>query len=167
LAFRQLDDDFAALRGELANLSLVLADAATAEHTGCRWMRSMVRHAVLGLLSIVFVASCSSQGTAPVNTPHRGQAFGTEEQRLLACLDLRDHIVDLYASEYVSREGLSMSREERSAFRDGWAEELAKRGTFDRFEQSCFFSLTPSKYRCGMASQTTDGLVACMKLSSG
>lgn len=85
----------------------------------------------------------------------------------MACLDLRDHIVDLYADEYVSREGLSMSQQERSAFRDGWAEELAKRGTFDRFEQSCFLSLTPSKYRCGMASQTTDGLVACMKLSSG
>ena len=127
----------------------------------------MVRHAVLGLLSIVFVAGCSAHSAAPANAPHRSQAFGTEEQRLLACLDLRDHIVDLYASEYVSREGLSMSREERSAFRDGWAEELAKRGTFDRFEQSCFLSLTPSKYRCGMASQTTDGLVACMKLSSG
>jgi hypothetical protein len=116
---------------------------------------------------MVALAGCGSQAVPPVSTPHHAQAFGTEEQRLLACLDLRDHIVDLYASEYVSREGLAMSLEERSAFRDGWAEELAKRGTFDRFEQSCLFSLTPSKYRCGMASQTTDGLVACMKLSSG
>ena len=131
----------------------------------------MVRHAVLGLpfivALVVALAGCSSHSAPPVSSPHRSQVFGTEEQRLLACLDLRDHIVDLYASEYVSREGLSMSLEERSAFRDGWAEELAKHGTFDRFEQSCFLSLTPSKYRCGMASQTTDGLVACMKLSSG
>jgi hypothetical protein len=59
-----------------------------------------------------------------------------------------------------------MSPRERTAFRDGWAEELAKRGTFERFEQSCFYSLTPKKYECGMASQTTDGLVACMKLSA-
>jgi hypothetical protein len=132
-------------------------------------MPSMVRHAVLGLVFVGLFAGCSASRSIPVNAPHRSQSqvFGTEEQRLLACLDLRDHIVDLYASEYVSREGLSMSSEERSAFRDGWAEELAKRGTFDRFEQSCFLSLTPSKYRCGMASQTTDGLVACMKLSSG
>ena len=122
---------------------------------------------VIRLVFIVALAGCSARSATPVNAPHRSQAFGTEEQRLMACLDLRDHIVDLYAEEYVSREGLSMSQQERSAFRDGWAEELAKRGTFDRFEQSCFLSLTPSKYRCGMASQTTDGLVACMKLSSG
>lgn len=98
----------------------------------------------------------------PAQTP----AFANEEQKILACLDLRDHIVDLYANEYVVREGLDMSREQQSAFRDGWAEELAKRGTFDRFEQSCFFSLTPRKYECGMASKSTDGLVACMKLSA-
>lgn len=85
---------------------------------------------------------------------------------MLACLDLRDHIVDLYATEYVEHEGLSMSAAERSAFRDGWAEELARRGTFDRFQSSCHYGVTPSKYQCGMASQTTNGLVACMKLSA-
>jgi hypothetical protein len=123
----------------------------------------MVRHAVTALALFVALTGCASQST---NSPRRTQPFGTEEQKLLACLDLRDHIVDLYATEYVAREGLALSRAERTAFRDGWAEELAKRGTFERFEQSCFYSLTPSKYRCGMASQTTDGLVACMKLSS-
>lgn len=129
----------------------------------------MVRPAVLvatGFVTIAALAGCTQRTATVAASPHRSQAFVTEEQRLLACLDLRDHIVDLYANEYVSREGLTLSREERTAFRDGWAEELAKRGTFDRFEQSCFFSLTPSKYRCGMASQSTDGLVACMKLSS-
>ena len=115
--------------------------------------------AILGLS----LAGCGARGrtaSAPTHT------FDNEEQKILACLDLRDHIVDLYASEYVAREGVSMSAQERTAFRDGWAEELAKRGTFDRFEQSCFYSLTPRKYQCGMASQTTDGLVACMKLSA-
>ncbi|HLK38063.1 MAG TPA: hypothetical protein VKU41_14980 [Polyangiaceae bacterium] len=91
--------------------------------------------------------------------------FTTEEQKILACLDLQDHIVDLYASEYVSREGVAMSAAERTAFRDGWAEELAKRGTFERFEQSCFYGLTRRRYQCGMQSQTTGGLVACMRLS--
>jgi hypothetical protein len=127
----------------------------------------MVRRTALGLVLVVALAGCASQTVAPARAPRRSQAFITEEQKLLACLDLRDHIVELYANEYVSREGLSMSREERTAFREGWAEELAKRGTFDRFEQSCFYSLTPGKYRCGMASETTDGLVACMKLGSG
>lgn len=92
--------------------------------------------------------------------------FGTEEQKLLACLDLRDHIVEIYANEYVSREGLEMSPAEQNAFRAGWAEELAKKGTFERFEQSCSYSLTPPKYRCGMASQSTDGVVACMRVSA-
>ncbi|MBV9949078.1 MAG: hypothetical protein JOZ69_19675 [Myxococcales bacterium] len=125
----------------------------------------MVRPMLVVFSLAVAMAGCASR-TPDASTPRKNLAFTTEEQRLVACLDLRDHIVDLYASEYVSREGLSMSREERTAFRDGWAEELAKRGTFDRFEQSCFASLTPTKYRCGMASQTTDGLVACMKLGS-
>jgi hypothetical protein len=129
-------------------------------------MQSMVRPVVCSLVLVVALAGCASRAGADATSPHRTQPFATEEQKLLACLDLRDHIVELYATEYVSREGLTLSREERTAFRDGWAEELAKRGTFDRFEQSCFYSLTPSKYRCGMASQSPDGLAACMKLSS-
>jgi hypothetical protein len=130
--------------------------------------RRMVRLAVsaVALASTLALSACSPRSEA--KGPHSGQGsqFANEEQKLLACLDLRDHIVDLYATEYVVREGLAMSQQERTAFRDGWAEELAKRGTFDRFEQSCFFSLTPRKYECGMASQSTDGLVACMKLSA-
>ena len=74
-------------------------------------------------------------------------AVPDEEQKLLACLDLQDHIVDLYAREYVEHEGISLTSTEKVAFRDGWAEELAKRGTFDRFEQSCFYSLTPEQVR--------------------
>jgi hypothetical protein len=131
----------------------------------------MYRFTVTGLaVLVVSITGCAS--TIPsgsgLNAPRsasEGQ-FTTEEQKLLACLDLQDHIVDLYADEYVTREGVRMSSAERTAFRDGWAEELAKRGTFDRFEQSCFSGLTPRKYQCGMQSQTTDGLVACMKLSS-
>jgi hypothetical protein len=92
--------------------------------------------------------------------------FRTEEQKLTACLDLRDHIVDLYADAYVAQEGLAMDPVERVAFRDGWAMELARRGTFERFERSCFYGVTPRKYECGMQSQSTGGLAACMKLSS-
>jgi hypothetical protein len=129
----------------------------------------MVRFAVPVLAAVLgasWLAGCAAH--APVRAAHPSQdsQFANEEQKLFACLDLRDHIVDLYATEYVVREGLELSQQQRTAFRDGWAEELAKRGTFDRFEQSCFFSLTPRKYECGMASQTTDGLVACMKLSA-
>jgi hypothetical protein len=129
----------------------------------------MVRHAAPSLVVVslvVALAGCAAHTAGSAAAPRRTQAFVTEEQRLSACLDLRDHIVELYANEYVSREGIAMNRDQRTAFRDGWAEELAKRGTFERFEQSCFYSLTPTKYRCGMASQSTGGLVACMKLSS-
>jgi hypothetical protein len=117
-------------------------------------------------LAAFALVGCASRTQAKAPHSALDPQFANEEQKLLACLDLRDHIVDLYATEYVVREGLAMSQQERTAFRDGWAEELAKRGTFDRFEQSCFFSLTPRKYECGMASHTTDGLVACMKLSA-
>jgi hypothetical protein len=116
------------------------------------------------------IAGCASAQNARMLADERVAValptFANEDQKLLACLDLRDHIVDLYANQYVVREGLAMSPAEGVAFRDGWAEQLAKRGTFERFEQSCFVTLTPRKYECGMASQSTDGLVACMKLSA-
>jgi hypothetical protein len=91
--------------------------------------------------------------------------FPTEEQRILACLDLQDHLVDIYADEYVLREGARLSSRERAAFRDGWAEQLAKRGTFESFEESCFGNLTTRRYDCGMSSRTTGGVDACMRLS--
>ena len=103
-------------------------------------------------------AGCARGG--PVSSANHG--FPTEEQRQLACLDLRDHIVALYADAYAQGEGLAMSDAERTAFHAGWQEQLAKRGTFEPFEQSCFFSLTPRRYRCGMASRSPDTVAACM-----
>jgi hypothetical protein len=127
----------------------------------------IIRPAVTGLAIVVTLVGCAARNENEAKAPHRAQdaQFTTEEQKILACLDLQDHIVDLYAADYVSREGVAMSPAERTAFRDGWAEELAKRGTFERFEQTCFYGLTPRRYTCGMQSQTTGGLVACMKLS--
>ena len=119
------------------------------------------------LVALVALVGCAPRSNTARSSAHPTAApLATEEQRLMACLDLRDHIVSLYADEYVEQQGLDVSKNERAAFRSGWAEELAKKGTFESFEKSCFFSLTPRKYECGMASQTTDGLVACMKLSS-
>jgi len=116
------------------------------------------------------LAGCAAgpKSTTAAKAPQAGSGsqFTNQDQKILACLDLQDHIVDLYATDYVSREGGSMSTVELSAFRDGWAQELAKRGTFERFEQACFSGLTPGKYHCGMQSQTPDGLAACMRLSS-
>jgi hypothetical protein len=127
----------------------------------------MIRPAANAVVLLIALVGCASTRTiAPSSAPDRDHtAFSTEEQRLVACLDLQDHIVDLYADEYVSTQGLSLNPVERVAFRDGWAEELAKRGTFERFEQSCFLGVTPRKYECGMQSHSTGGLVACMKLS--
>ncbi len=121
----------------------------------------MLRFTLAGIALIATLAGCAARDAREA----RATQFPTEEQKILACLDLQDHIVDLYTSEYVEHEGVSLTSTEKVAFRDGWAEELAKRGTFDRFEQSCFYSLTPHKYECGMQSSTTGGLVACMKLS--
>jgi hypothetical protein len=128
----------------------------------------MIRHAVSSLALVVAIAGCASRSSSGAKSAVHANSsqFATEVQKQLACLDLRDHIVALYADEYVEDQGLELTKTERDAFRSSWAEELAKKGTFERFEQSCFLSLTPRKYQCGMASQTTDGLVACMKLSS-
>jgi len=131
----------------------------------------MVRRSASSLVVLTILAllaGCASREAREAKARAAGQsaAFSTEEARMMACLDLRDHIVNLYADEYVEEQGLSMTGNERTAFRHGWAEELARKGTFERFEQTCFYGLTPHKYECGMASTTTDGLTACMKFSS-
>jgi hypothetical protein len=132
----------------------------------------MVRRVAAPLLLIPLLvaslAGCASRAAREASAEAAGKdaAFVTEEQRMMACLDLRDHIVALYADEYVEEQGLSLSGNERVAFRHGWAEELARKGTFERFEQTCFYGLTLRKYECGMASTTTNGLTACMKFSS-
>jgi len=128
----------------------------------------MVRYIVIGFACAIALLGCAAGGSKPGAAPSAAKTgqFTTEEQRQMACLDLRDHIVALYADQYVEQEGLALSRAERTAFRDSWAQELARQGTFERFEQSCFYGLTPRKYECGMASSSTDGLAACMKLSA-
>jgi len=124
----------------------------------------------LALPLTLALSGCAAgpKSTAAAKAPQAapGSQFTDQDQKILACLDLQDHIVDLYASDYVSREGGSMNTMERTAFRDGWAQELAKRGTFERFEQACFSGLTQGKYHCGMQSSTPDGLAACMRLSA-
>ena len=126
----------------------------------------MVRHATRWLpLFVVALVGCASRSPTEATSAPAPERV-TEEQRLMACLDLRDHIVSIYADEYVEKQGLDLDTSELAAFRTVWAREIAKKGTFESFERSCFFSLTPRKYQCGMASQSVDGLVACMKLSS-
>ncbi|MCL2447322.1 MAG: hypothetical protein FWD17_00090 [Polyangiaceae bacterium] len=125
---------------------------------------------IVALACAIALPACVSRGAPAAAAGHGDDArFRTEDQRITACLDLRDHIVDLYATEYVSHEevdGAPLNAAARTAFRDGWAEELVKRGTFARFEDSCFAILTPRKYACGMQSRSTDGLAACMRLSA-
>jgi hypothetical protein len=107
------------------------------------------------------LAACHS--APPPVTPAPG--FVSQSQRESACLDLQDHIVDLYAEQnrrdfaYELRNPLEVR-----AWRDGYARELAKTGAFVRFEESCFPSLTPHKYECGMAAKDTETLTACMRL---
>jgi hypothetical protein len=133
-----------------------------------RRITPLVTVTLVAVASLICLPGCASRSAREASARQAGKdaAFVTEEQRMMACLDLRDHIVDLYADEYVEEQGLSMTGNERVAFRHGWAEELARKGTFERFEQSCFYGLTPHKYECGMASTTTGGLTACMKFSA-
>jgi hypothetical protein len=124
----------------------------------------MIRAALrIGALALALAGCVSARRTPTGSAARLEPEFSTDEQKILACLDLQDHIVDLYTAEYESRQGVTMSRVERAAFRNGWAEDLAKRGTFDGFDQSCFASLTPREYQCGMQSISTRDLAECMK----
>lgn len=116
----------------------------------------------VGLVAFLLVAACSE--ALPPPPPQYG-GFMTQTQREAACLDMRDHLVDLYADAYLKDHGENLpSPEERRLFRDGWADELAKGGTFDRFEASCFASLKVPQYECAEGAKTTEGVEACMKL---
>src|SRR5580658_4443440 len=120
----------------------------------------MVRHAARWFSLVVVtlavtLAGCASRAVPGVTARHPSPSeLATEEQRLMACLDLRDHIVSIYADQYAERQGLDLSSNERDAFHNVWSVDVAKRGTFESFERSCFVTLTPRKYHCGMASQS-------------
>jgi hypothetical protein len=128
-------------------------------------VRLATRLAVLLSLSILGCAAHGADQAKPAAPASREPQFANDEARMIACIELRDHIVDLYAGEYEERGMMTFTPEEREAFREGWAEELERRGTFERFARSCLLDLTPRKFECGMASKTPDRLVACMKLS--
>ena len=73
----------------------------------------MVRHAVSSLaLVLVALVGCASRSPSEAKSARaKTPQFDTEEQKQLACLDLRDHIVALYADEYVEQQGLEIEQE--------------------------------------------------------
>ncbi len=105
------------------------------------------------------LVGCHSAPAPKVAAPE----WKSQDERLLACLDLQDHVVDLYAMAYMVDN--NVPPQEFKAFRDGWARELAHQGTFERFEMSCFPSLTRAEYDCAIDSRSTTQFIACMKLS--
>lgn len=101
----------------------------------------------------------SARGAASHAHPAR---FPDEAARQMACLDLRDHAVELFADDYLAENAVTLSEAQRAAFRVGWGEELAKKGAFTRFEAACFGTLKPEFYSCGMTAKTPAAIVACM-----
>lgn len=115
-------------------------------------------------LLVVLVLSCGGTRVPPSPPPPFG-GFRSQASREAACLDLRDHVVDLYVEDYVqaNQERVLWDPADKRAFRDGWAGELAKSGAFDRFEASCFGSLQQDRWGCAMAVQNVDAVTACMR----
>ena len=116
-----------------------------------------MRFAVIALA----LAACHAAPAPAAPTP----GFLSQSQRESACLDLQDHIVDIYAEQNRRDFAYEFANPNKvRAWRDGYARELAKLGAFDRFEQSCFASLTPKKFECGMSAKDSETLTACMRL---
>lgn len=127
------------------------------------------------LITSVFVASalsmaCGGGHNSEPNTPSTASQepqFANDEARAHACTALRDHAIILFADDWADREGVGLhSPEERAALYDGWYEQLAKRGTLQRFQAACAQTLTPRKFQCGMRSHNPDSLVNCLKVGS-
>ena len=115
----------------------------------------------LAAFALLALASCGTRVPPPVAPPRFG-GFDTQEQRESACLDLQDHAVDIYARTYAVEQRLEMMPAEQfRAFRDAWANELAKRGSFEHFQRVCFASLTPTIWACAMQSDRPDGITLC------
>lgn len=73
------------------------------------------------LLSLaILLVGCAR--AAPAHAPIEDAGFPTPEARMLACLDLQDHIVDLYVAEYVAAHADELDSLEREAFRQGWGD---------------------------------------------
>ena len=66
-----------------------------------RMIRFQVPVLAVAVLGASLLAGCASRASA--KAPHfaRDSQFANEQQKFRACLDPRDHIVDLYATKYV------------------------------------------------------------------
>ena len=113
-----------------------------------------------GLIAIALVGCVSH---ARQRLPELDGGFPTPEARLLACLDLQDRMIDWYVDDYLRKQPEPVSGPTRALFRAEWGNELAKGGTFDRFEMSCATSLTKPGYGCAMWAPTPTDVSECLK----
>ena len=114
-------------------------------------------------LSSTHCARAALPAGPPALPEHGG--FPSREARESACLDLQDHIVDLYAEQNRRDFAYEFANPGQwREWRDGYARELARKGVFERFEQSCFASLTPGKWECAMSEKTSEGATFCLRV---
>ena len=111
------------------------------------------------LTAALLIAGCAH--ATPI-APDPLRAYGNPQNALVACLDLQDHIVSLYADEWLAENNEQLTPEEYRWFQQSWKDEVAKQGGFDRFDASCAASITPDKYSCGMRARTVDSALACV-----
>ncbi len=89
--------------------------------------------------------------------------FASEDRVAMACNDLRNHIVAVYADEDLSTLPSPLSPFERAAYRASWAEDVAKSGSLAQFDSACRANLTMSDFQCSMAAKTPEAIGACMR----
>lgn len=88
--------------------------------------------------------------------------FPTPEARMLACLDIQDHIIDLYAADYLLQHSAELSSDQATTFRQTWGEQLARGGAFDKFESRCAVTLTESGFRCALRAGSPRDVTGCL-----
>ena len=118
------------------------------------------RRSLFALLLVGCSCAASLPTRLPAPPPYGG--FKSPDARLLACIDLQDKTINLYLQAYQDENPGDLDGMTPAVFREAWTSELEKSGAFDRFEKSCFYSLTTEERDCAMGAMSVNALRTCL-----
>jgi hypothetical protein len=82
---------------------------------------------------------------------------------MVACLELQDHAVRLFAEQYLRDTGSKLADDERESFMTSYGWSLEEDGALKKWRRVCMEGLTRATLRCGIRAESPGQFEACAK----
>jgi hypothetical protein len=92
-----------------------------------------------------------------------GALYGNEGERMVACLELQDHSVRLFADAYLRDTDSHPTDDEHEEFVESYGRQLEEGGALKKWRRVCMEGLTRETLRCGIRAESTTEFERCAK----